>query len=64
MVGAEPGDAGETAELTVFRLSSDDTQALAALANRAMSLQCMIQDGEMLVTGEGDAVRIEPAILM
>jgi hypothetical protein len=29
-----------------------------------MSLQCMIQDGEMLVTGEGEAVRIEPAILM
>jgi uncharacterized protein YaeQ len=49
--------------LTVFRLSADDTQALAGLANRSMNLQCMIQDGEMLITGEGDAVRIEPARL-
>lgn len=46
--------------LTVFRLSTEDTQALAALASRAMSLQCMIQDGEMLITGEGAAVRVEP----
>ncbi len=49
--------------LTILRVSSDDTQALAALANRAMSLQCMIQDGEMLITGEGDAVRVEPVTL-
>ena len=28
--------------LTIFRVSSEDTQALAALANRAMSLQCLI----------------------
>ncbi len=49
--------------LTVWRVSSDDAQALAALANRAMSLQCMIQDGEMLITGEGDAVRVEPVTL-
>ena len=49
--------------LTILRVSSDDAQALAALANRAMSLQCMIQDGEMLITGEGDAVRVEPVTL-
>ena len=49
--------------LTILRVSSDDAQALAALANRAMSLQCMIQDGEMLITGEGDAVRVEPVML-
>jgi len=46
--------------LTVFRLSPESTQALAALANRAMNLQCMTQDGEMLITGEGEAVRIDP----
>ena len=46
--------------LTILRVSSDDAQALAALANRAMSLQCMIQDGEMLITSEGHALRIEP----
>ena len=49
--------------LTILRVSSDDAQALAALANRAMSLQCMIQDGEMLITGEGNAVRVEPVTL-
>jgi uncharacterized protein YaeQ len=49
--------------LTVFRLSAESTQELAALANRAMSLQCMTQDGEMLITGEGEAVRVEPMVV-
>jgi len=49
--------------LTVFRLSAENTQELAALANRAMSLQCMTQDGEMLITGEGEAVRVEPMVV-
>jgi len=49
--------------LTVFRLSQESTQDLAALANRAMSLQCLTQDGEMLITGEGEAVRIEPTVV-
>ena len=49
--------------LTVFRLSAESTQELAALANRAMSLQCMTQDGEMLITGEGEAVRVEPLVV-
>lgn len=49
--------------LSVFRIDPEDTQALAALANRAMSLQCLTQDGEMLITGEGDAVRVEPVLI-
>jgi len=49
--------------LTVFRLAPEDTQALAALANRVMRLQCLIQDGEMLITGEGESVRIEPEVV-
>jgi uncharacterized protein YaeQ len=49
--------------LTVFRLLPESTQALAALASRAMRLQCMIQDGEMLITGEGESVRIEPVLV-
>jgi uncharacterized protein YaeQ len=49
--------------LTVFRLPPESTQALADLANRTMSLQCMIQDGEMLITGEGEAVRVEPVLV-
>jgi uncharacterized protein YaeQ len=51
------------ANLTVFRLAPEDTQALAALANRAMRLQCLIQDGEMLITGEGESLRIEPEVV-
>ena len=50
--------------LTVFRLAPEDTQALAALANRAMRLQCLIQDGEMLITGEGESLRIDPERLL
>ncbi|WP_153110866.1 YaeQ family protein [Propionivibrio limicola] len=49
--------------LTVYRLSVDDTQALAALANRSMDLQCTIQEGEVLVTGEGDPVRVAPTVV-
>lgn len=51
------------ANLTVFRLAPEDTQALASLANRAMRLQCLIQDGEMLITGEGESIRIEPEVV-
>lgn len=50
--------------LAIYRVAAEETQALAALANRAMALQCMIQDGEMLVTGEGEAVRVEPVRLL
>ena len=49
--------------LTVLRLAPEDTQALAALANRAMRLQCLIQDGEMLITGGGESIRIEPEVV-
>lgn len=50
--------------LTVFRLSLESTQALTSLANRAMTLQCTIQDGELMITGEGEVVRIEPVVLL
>ena len=50
--------------LTVLQLAPDNTQSLAKLANRNMILQCTIQDGEVLITGEGDPIRIEPAFLL
>ena len=37
--------------------------ALAGLAGGTMSLQCTIQEGEALITGEGDPVRVEPVVL-
>ena len=49
--------------LAVYRLTAEDAQALAGLASRTMSLQCTIQEGEVLITGEGDPVRIEPGVL-
>ncbi len=50
--------------LTVLKLLPESTQALAKLANRNMSLQCMMQDGEVLITGDGDPIRVEPIALM
>ena len=49
--------------LTVLRIAAHSTQALAALAQRAMSLQCMVQDGELLITGEGNAIRLQPEVV-
>lgn len=48
------------ANLTLYRISSDDQQALAGLVSRSMNLQCTIQEGELLITGGGDPVRVEP----
>lgn len=49
--------------LTVYRLQAADTQALAGLASRSMKLQCTIQDGELLISGDGEAVRVIPQVL-
>ncbi len=49
--------------LVVYRLTADDAQALGGLASRSMALQCAIQEGEALITGEGDPVRVEPVVL-
>jgi uncharacterized protein YaeQ len=50
--------------LTIIKLSPVSTQALAKLSNRNMSLQCTVQDGEVLITSEGDAMRVEPEFLL
>lgn len=49
--------------LTVVRLSGSDTEALAALAQRSMNLQCTIQDGEVLIADARSAVRVAPSVL-
>ena len=46
--------------LTVINLPSATSQALAALANRNMSLQCTIQDGQAWLTDGGNTAHIEP----
>ena len=50
--------------LTVYRLTSADLDALTALADRSMTLQCMIQDGEVLVTADRGVARITPSVLL
>lgn len=50
--------------LTVLRLPAVTTQALAALANRNMQLQCSIQERLVWVTAEAGAVQVEPQVLM
>lgn len=49
--------------LTVFRLSAEDMQSLAGLAQKSMSLQCTIQDGEAMISGGDDVVHITPSTL-
>ena len=49
--------------LTVLRISADELQALAGLAERLMNLQCTIQDGEAMISGPGDAVHVVPVAL-
>ena len=49
--------------LTVLRISTDELQALAGLAERSMNLQCTIQDGEAMISGPGDAVNVVPVVL-
>ena len=43
--------------LTVLQLPAETSQALAALAQRTMELQCMVQDGEVWIST--DAARIQ-----
>ncbi len=49
--------------LTVINLAQESTQALVALAQRTMRLQCTIQDGQIWL-GDGEAsVMVEYAVL-
>lgn len=49
--------------LTVLKLPSESTLALAALANRTMQLQCTIQEGLIMVTSNAGMIGVEPQIL-
>lgn len=46
--------------LAVYRVESEATQALAAMAERTMRLQCTVQDGQMWVSNGRDTVHLEP----
>jgi uncharacterized protein YaeQ len=44
--------------LTVLQMSPDTSRALAALAERGMRLQCMVQDGEIWLNTDKDSVPV------
>jgi uncharacterized protein YaeQ len=50
--------------LRVINLPLEASQALAALANRSMRLQCTIQDGQVWLTDTLSTVHIEPITLL
>jgi uncharacterized protein YaeQ len=47
-------------KLTVINLAAEETQALAALAQRSMSLQCTVQEGELWLVADGESLHIAP----
>lgn len=55
---------GRQANLRVLRVTPAETQALAALANRTMRLQCTVQDGHVWITDGQATVQIEPQTLL
>lgn len=50
--------------LTVLALPAEASAALAALASRAMRLQCTIQDGQVWLADGHANVHLEPAVLL
>jgi uncharacterized protein YaeQ len=46
--------------LTVIDLPAEGVEALAGLHQRAMRLNCMIQDGEVHVMGDAREVTLRP----
>jgi uncharacterized protein YaeQ len=45
--------------LTVLQLPAETSRALAALAERSMQLQCMVQDGEVWISTDAARVQVE-----
>ncbi len=50
--------------LTVIDISAATVQALAAMADRNMQLQCLVQDGHAQLMGEKAIVKVEPTLRM
>jgi len=48
--------------LTVLRLPTESSQAMAQLINRTMQLQCTIQEGHIMLTSDDGVVEIEPEV--
>ncbi len=55
---------GRISNLSVYRLATDDTQALAKLAERTIDVQCTIQDGQAWFSAGDANLPIEPALML
>lgn len=51
-------------KLTVLNLPPADTQALAALAERGMQIQCTVQESELWLTIDGESLHVKPETRM
>ncbi len=51
-------------KLTVIDLAADETQALAALAQRGMTLQCTLQEHEVWLIADGETLHLAPQTRM
>ncbi len=50
--------------LSVFQIPAEQSQALAALAQRSMRLQITLQDGALFVSDDNTSVELHPLVLM
>ena len=55
--------ANELPNLTVVAIAAEESQALAALCQRTMQLQCTIQEGQMWFADNEQSVVINPVLL-
>jgi uncharacterized protein YaeQ len=53
---------GRCGNLTVLELPAGTAEALVALLERGMKLQCMVQDGDVQVMGDGGSVSVTPVV--
>ena len=55
--------ANDLKNLTVVAIAADESQALAALCQRTMQLQCTIQEGQLWFADHGQSVVLNPRLL-
>lgn len=57
-------DLERCSNLTVLDIGTETVDALAAMADRGMRLQCMIQDGQVELYGEGTSLTVQRTLRM
>ncbi len=57
---AEQAKISRLAKVNVWRIPTEQSQALAAMAQRSMQLQATIQDGALMLSSASDTVSVEP----